>query len=108
MQEKTVFISFDLGLRGDYTGLYSWLDQHEAKECGNGLAAVKFAFEGDILSTLEQDLQNAVRFEKTDRLYIIWKDDQTGKFRGKFLLGNRKAAPWEGYAKKITAEDIVE
>jgi len=108
MQEKTVFISFDLGLRGDYTGLYSWLDKHEAKECGNGLAAVKFAFDGDLLPSIEQNLKDSVRFEKTDRLYIIWKDNQSGKFRGKFILGSRKPAPWEGYAIKNTAEDIVE
>jgi hypothetical protein len=28
------WISFDLGLQGDYEPLYEWLDRHEALECG--------------------------------------------------------------------------
>ena len=34
MTLKTVYISFDLGLKGDYAAFYSWLDKHHAKECG--------------------------------------------------------------------------
>ena len=33
-----------------------------------------------------------------DRIYIIYKDVENNKTVGKFLIGNRKAAPWAGYA----------
>jgi hypothetical protein len=35
MQRAAVWISFDLGVRGDYEGMYAWLDTHNAKECGD-------------------------------------------------------------------------
>ena len=34
MTRSTIWISYDLGVRGDYENLYSWLDTHGAKECG--------------------------------------------------------------------------
>ena len=30
-----VWISFDLGVKGDYEGMYAWLDSKDAKECGD-------------------------------------------------------------------------
>ena len=36
---NTVWISYDLGIRGDYEGLYAWLDSHRAKECGDARGA---------------------------------------------------------------------
>jgi len=33
--KQTIWISYDLGLQGDYPGLYRWLDLHKAKECVN-------------------------------------------------------------------------
>lgn len=98
MQEKTIFLSFDFGIRGDYTGLYTWLDKYKAKECGSGLAVLKVPFKADMFTSLKQELLDSLRLEKTDRLYVLWKDDQTGKLTGRFLYGNRKTAPWEGYA----------
>ena len=35
MKTSTIWISYDLGVRGDYEGLYAWLDSHGAKECGD-------------------------------------------------------------------------
>jgi hypothetical protein len=35
-----MWMSYDLGVKGDYEGLYAWLDDHEAKECGNSVAAI--------------------------------------------------------------------
>jgi len=31
------WLSFDLGLRGNYELLYAWLDAMEAKECGDNV-----------------------------------------------------------------------
>ncbi len=108
MKEKTIYLSFDFGLRGDFRGLFAWLDQQKAKECGNSLAVLNYSFSGDLLTDLQADLSSAVQLEKSDRLYVIWKDEETGNFRGKFLHGNRKASPWEGYAAAaVQAEDIA-
>ena len=40
MTASTVWISYDLGVRGDYEGLYAWLDAHDAKVTFNERAFV--------------------------------------------------------------------
>jgi hypothetical protein len=40
MTKKAIWISYDFGLNGDYTGLYTWLDNMKAIECGNSLAFI--------------------------------------------------------------------
>jgi hypothetical protein len=32
------WLSFDLGLQGDYDSLYAWLDKQGAQECGDSVA----------------------------------------------------------------------
>lgn len=38
MPSKRVWISYDLGVQADYDGLYQWLDEHKARECGDSVA----------------------------------------------------------------------
>lgn len=96
---KTCWISFDLGLKGDYTSLYAWLDSVGAKECGDNLAYFKKDFEdGDIAEIVKRDLQAHVHISNTDTIYLIYKDDVTHNMKGNFLFGGRKRAVWEGYA----------
>ena len=38
--EARYWISFDLGLMGDYSHFYKWLDEQNAEECGSGTAAI--------------------------------------------------------------------
>ena len=100
---KTIFLSWDFGLRGDFQGLFTWLDRQEAKECGNNLAVFSFKFDsGDFLDELEIQLKNEVKFEKRDRVYAIWREAEADKLKGKFLFGSRKTAPWEGFAARVT------
>jgi len=102
--KKTVWLSFDLAVGGDYENLYAWLDDHAAKECGDGLAMLDFDAEGELLDTLKEDLSKQVNFSKKDRVYAVWRDDD--KTRGRFLVGKRKFAPWEGYGTRNQAEDV--
>jgi len=105
--KKGIWISYDFGLKGDYTGLFTWLDNHKAVECGSGLAF--FRYDTSTLETTIQtkvlinkisaDLKEYVKLSKSDRLYIIWKDDETKKIKGEFISGSRKQSPWEGYGK---------
>jgi len=95
-----VWLSYDLGVRGDYTGLYEWLDDHKAKECGNSVAFFKYDIDEDRTSdfskNLKDDIENKVEFKKHDRIYIMFKDAQK-KIKGTFLFGKRKSSPWKGY-----------
>lgn len=38
--EVRIWISYDLGADGDYAGMYTWLDRHNAVECGNSMASL--------------------------------------------------------------------
>lgn len=102
--KKTVWLSFDLGVGGDYENLYAWLDDHAAKECGDGLAVVEYQAEGDVLDSLKEDLCKQISFSKKDRVYAVWRD--ADKTRGRFLVGKRKFAPWEGYGNRSQTEDV--
>ena len=95
---KTVWISFDLGIRGDYESLYSWLDIKKARECGDNLAVLNYQFSGDLVQGLTRELRRELRTNKLSRIYLIYMNDETGKVKGKWLFGGRKAAPWSGYA----------
>jgi len=94
---KTIWLSYDLGVKGDYDNLYAWLDDHGAKECGNNLAVLRYDFQGDLLTALTQELSAAVTLAKRDRIYVIWREDDSRTMKGRFLFGKRKAAPWVGF-----------
>jgi hypothetical protein len=96
--KKMVWISYDLGVKGDYEGLYAWLDNHNAKECGNSIAALEFEYSKVLPDELQKELSQSISFAKHDRVYIIWRDDR--KVKGRFLFGKRKAAPWSGYGSQ--------
>jgi hypothetical protein len=93
---KTVWVSFDLGVSGDYEGMYAWLDNRAGKECGDSLAVIQFEPQRDLVSELKNDLGNSVELNKKSRIYIVYKSDD-GKVKGTFLYGTRRQAPWTGY-----------
>ncbi len=104
---KAIWISYDFGLKGDYTGLYTWLDNHNAVECGNGLAYCNYDTSSlsssianeQLIKHITNDLKEHIKLSKTDRLYVIWKDSETKRVKGEFISGSRKQSPWEGYGK---------
>lgn len=107
MTKKAIWISYDFGLKGDYTGLYTWLDNHNAVECGSGLAFCNYNTSNftdnlsseKLVEAITSDLKEHVKLSKTDRLYIIWKDSVTKRVKGEFISGSRKQSPWEGYGR---------
>jgi hypothetical protein len=101
--EKLLWISYDLGVKGDYENLYAWLDNHGAKECGDSVAVLTYNFQDDLIEELKDDLENNISSMKHDRIYIIWRE--RSKIRGRFLFGARKAPPWTGYGSREPAED---
>ena len=99
--EKAVWLSYDLGVRGDYTSLYEWLDNHDAKECGNSIAFFKYEVGSrEILKNIiKKDISKSVTLEKRDRIYIMYLDSKK-KMKGSFIFGRRKSSPWKGYGSK--------
>jgi hypothetical protein len=98
-----VWVSFDLGVKGDYEGMYAWLDSMGAKECGDSLACFWFEHESsDLLKDLKKDLSDNVELdENKSRVYIIRL--VKGKMKGSFIFGRRHNPPWAGFG--ATGED---
>jgi hypothetical protein len=96
--KSTIWISYDLGVRGDYESLYTWLDSHGAKECGDSLAVLTFKYQDNLLATLTAELREALTVDKRTRIYVIHRDKPSTKIKGDFLFGGRRTPPWAGRA----------
>jgi hypothetical protein len=103
----SVWLTYDLGVSGDYQGLYSWLDDYEATECGNNVAYIKYDIpetiktDKDFVKYLLDDLNEKVNFTPTNRIYIVRRSLERDKTIGSYIMGKRKANPWEGFGTKI-------
>src|SRR5271170_2437976 len=76
VQTQTIWMAFDLGVRGDYESLYAWLDEHKALECGDGVAMLKVNFRSDLPTALNSSLKRAgIQIGLRDRIYIIYTRD---------------------------------
>lgn len=101
--KKAIWLSYDLGIGGDYPGLYKWLDNHKAIECRNSVAFFKYLIEKDqlkdLLKILSEDIDETMELRSGDRLYVIYRevDDISCSVKGNFICGRRKGNPWEGY-----------
>lgn len=109
MTDIRIWISYDLGIRGDYEGLYKWLDEHEAVETGNSCASFAMKFSNNDDSTIKKELLESLKEVDTQntRIYFIRKSLKDGQLntRGSFLIGGRKSNPWEGYAGRTTEDE---
>jgi hypothetical protein len=103
---KLVWMSYDLGIRGDYESLYAWLDEHDAKECGDSVACFYYEYKDNVAEELKHDLEETIDVTKKTRVYLIFFDSQKGK--GEFLFGNRRSSPWVGYAEEESEADEEE
>lgn len=72
MPKQRIWLSYDLGIDGDYEGLYYWLDSYDAKECGDSIATFIFEYKNDLIKELKQDLLNSVQIKNKDRFYVIY------------------------------------
>ena len=114
MGKKAIWLSYDFGLKGDYSGLYTWLDNNNAVECGSGLAYFRYdyskilSFTKENIDEIAADIRQSVKLSKTDRLYLIWKDSITNKVKGEFVNGTRRQSPWEGYGRLSVSKNIID
>ena len=77
--QKSLWMSYDLGVNGDYEGLYSWLDDHDAKECGDNVAYFQFSYEGELLESLKCAISDAITVNKRSRVYVVYRDKDQAK-----------------------------
>jgi hypothetical protein len=102
--KKAIWLSYDLGVQGDYESLYQWLDSRGAIECGDSLAFFQLVSDGTpIPDQVKKDLEGTIKADSKARIYIIWRQENSVK--GKFIFGQHKAPPWSGYAPKPSAEE---
>lgn len=100
-----LWLSFDLGVRGDFEGMYQFLGEHDAKECGDSMGAFWFEYKKDLLTELTKQLKEAVAFDKRSRVYVIVP--KGNKHVGKFIVGTRRAPPWTAYLPSQQEEEDV-
>ena len=101
--QSAIWLSCDLGVSGDYEGMYSWLENHGAKECGSSVAFLKcYEFDGDLPESLKTDVSDTVTLNRRSRIYVIFNDN--GRVRGRYVVGNRKAPPWTGFGDEPDQE----
>ncbi len=94
LSQHRYWLSYDLGLHGSYDEMYQWLDERDAKECGDSVATFVSSQNRD---SIKNELKKLLRV--TDRVYLI--DMKNG---GTFVSGKRKPAPWAGYAQTEMVE----
>ena len=98
--KKAIWFSYDLGVQGDYSSLYAWLDTHDAKECGDSVAFLNYECSGPIVQQLTDDLKKAMTIDNRTRIYVVYRETDTDKNKGVFIFGSRRDSPWTGYSPK--------
>ncbi|MBV9946261.1 MAG: hypothetical protein JOZ69_05385 [Myxococcales bacterium] len=102
-KKAKVWLSYDLGVTGDYDTLYAWLDEREAKECGDNLAVFDYEYVSDLLRELTADLEGSIMLAGRGRMYAIYGDEKGG--HGKFIFGKRRPPPWAGHSAELDDSD---
>lgn len=107
-----IYINFDLSIRGDYKGFYTWLDKNNAEERGSGYAYIKDypfpekEFRGakdfkekniKLFNYLRKEIKDFAEIGTADRVYVTLKVIDTDHIGGMFLFGKSQSAPWKGY-----------
>lgn len=99
--KKSYWLSYDLGVGGDYAHLYQWLDDHDALPCGNSVAFFSFSYiSDDAEKELLEDIKRVVDLQPGNILYLIRKKDDGNGSVGSFIYGKRQSTPWDGYGTK--------
>ncbi|PYK61911.1 MAG: hypothetical protein DME43_01430 [Verrucomicrobia bacterium] len=95
--KQGIWLSFDLGVKGDYESLYKWLDARNAFECGDSIAFLDFEYETNIVTEVSNSLHSSIKMDPANRFYLIAKGPDDKDITGRFIIGARKAPPWTGY-----------
>lgn len=108
---KKIWLSYDLGIPGDYDGLFAMLDELEAKECGLNVAVFDAPLDADeepegVLSWLDRYVREHVSLDDSSRIYVIFRAPTGDKVLGHWLVGKRRPARWAGHARKFVHGEV--
>ena len=112
--KRPIFISYDFGMKGDYDGLFKWLDENKAEERGYGIGFIKeynykensIKTDIDFLRFVRSELKKRIKIGSSDRLYMIWNSLESSKIKAGFLFGKSKQSPWTGFAQNNQIDNI--
>lgn len=106
--KKGIWLSYDLGVEGDYKRFYAWLDDHDAVPCGTSMAYLQYEWDvnndRESVERLRNDIRSKVSIEPRNNIYLVRGKNVGGekKVTGSFLFGKRMSTPWEGYGSSDT------
>lgn len=111
--KQVIYLSYDLGVCGDYPGMYTWLANLNALECGDSMC--RFVYDFKTISHMEspndtkkaieellESIKGSVKLKVNDRIYVcseFWTKNKK-MLTGGFIYGKRKQNPWQGYEKE--------
>ena len=111
--KKTIFISYDFGMKGDYDGLYRWLDENNAEERGYGIGIIKNYYcdssvrtDLEFLRKIRSELVKKIKVGASDRIYVIWNSLEANTIKAGFVFGKGKQSPWAGYAQNNQSDNV--
>jgi len=102
MKKKRIWLSYDLGINGDYQGLYEWLDSYNAVDCGSYTASFEFEYASDVEKEVITQLKEICKLDNRDRIYLCYFDENRSGVVGNFIYGKRQKAPWFGYSQGVS------
>ncbi len=118
MAEIQVFLSYDLTFNSDYDGLFKWLDNHNAENCGQNFCEFAYKFNSDklpkqdknasinsLFSMINDDISKNVKLNNGDRIFVVSSYDNT--MFGGFLTGSYAPKPWAGYGDVVRQKPKV-
>ncbi len=76
-----IWISYDLEVRGDYEGMYTFLDTYHARECGDSIALLSFEYEDDLIAELKAKIWEYVDLHPRSRIYVCGSSAPRRAFR---------------------------
>ncbi len=105
--KKSIWLTYDLGVGGDYKNLYAWLDDNNAVDCGNNFAYLRVDTnnadsDNQLMDNLLSEIRSRVNLIPGNRLYVVrsYVENGIAKTKGSFIFGKRMSNPWEGYGSK--------
>lgn len=110
---KNIVLTFDFGMKGDYEGLFKWLDENNAEERGYGVAVIpnyhidkNITTDLGLLNSVRETLNARIKIGNSDRIYMLWPSLEKQTLQAGFVFGKQKQSPWEGFAQN--AEDKLD
>jgi hypothetical protein len=65
------------------------------------VAYFQFSYDADLFESLKSAISDAITLNKRSRIYVVYRDKDQARVKGRFIFGRRKGAPWEGFGANV-------